>query len=625
MENIEERRLELIHDTVNGHVSRRSFTRRAVLMGIGAGTIAAVLAACSGGGGGASGTFTGTSGGTKGKEYTLTPDYQPGSAALEVQLGAEQEGPLYPDGYVGPKYRAIEKFGDGTTEFTIATVTPLGMKWETNGFAKFLEETTGVKVKYVSVPFGNDPAEVQTKFNTMIAGGDLPDAFMLGAKWMGGLSPSQAYAYGQQGLFLPLDEMIDKYAPTLKETTSQLESFDRLMRSPDGKVYGFPAVNDCFHCKAAQQRAWINTDWLAKVGMKTPTTTAEFEAVLQAFKDKAPGGARAVPASGAKKDGLIDFLMGSFVYSTSGSSEPWFSLQDGKATFTPTSEGYRKGLTWIRSLFDKGLIDPNCFTQDSDALVKLGDSADGPQFGLAVGGTRGAFITGAPTEPKPKIFQSQPLLAGPDGTTICTWDYNQAGNANVVVLTNQCKDPATLVRWCDAQMDLFMTLQQTRGERGKDWDWSKAGEKGINSKQALYTMIPQPPNDDPAAQFAWSWWEWAPMSKHNDVRLAEAVAEGSTSVEPEIYQIAVEAQKHAMPREEQLPILSYETADATSVATFQTNIGNYMWQSLAKFCTGDADPSQDADWNAFLDGLKSQQVDQYTQIVQSAYDKMSAA
>src|SRR5699024_4607137 len=155
--------------------------RRTVLKagaaGLGLAGAAPVLAACSGDSvpGGGSGAAA---------------EYEQGSAALEVELGPEIEGVNYPEDYVGPKHRELEPFGDGETE-------------------------TGVQVSYQGVPLGDDG---QTTVNASRSGGDLPDAIMSG---MGLFTPSQVAIYGEMGMFVPVDELIDRLAPHIREMFEQ--------------------------------------------------------------------------------------------------------------------------------------------------------------------------------------------------------------------------------------------------------------------------------------------------------------------------------------------------------------------------------------------------------------------
>lgn len=59
------------------------------------------------------------------------------------------------------------------------------------------------------------------------------------------------------------------------------------MTAPDGHIYTIPYV--CTDTTVGYS-PYINTKWLENVGMSTPTTTDEFEAVLKAFKEQDANG-----------------------------------------------------------------------------------------------------------------------------------------------------------------------------------------------------------------------------------------------------------------------------------------------------------------------------------------------
>ena len=92
--------------------------RRTLLAGAAALPLGSVLAGC---GGDDSGPGT-----------APQVDYEQGSAALEVELGPEIEGVPYPEGYVGPKARESEPFGDGSTTLSVITRSVTNFEPATN-------------------------------------------------------------------------------------------------------------------------------------------------------------------------------------------------------------------------------------------------------------------------------------------------------------------------------------------------------------------------------------------------------------------------------------------------------------------------------------------------------------
>src|SRR5690606_41934995 len=85
----------------------------------------------------------------------------------------------------------------------------------------------------------------------------------------------------------------------------------------DGSVWGLPQWNDCFHC-TFPSKMWLNTAWLDRLGLDTPTTPDEFRDVLKAFKEQDPNGngaADEVPLTGATGGhSVLPFLDNPFVH-----------------------------------------------------------------------------------------------------------------------------------------------------------------------------------------------------------------------------------------------------------------------------------------------------------------------
>ncbi len=80
----------------------RKLSRRSLLMWAGVGAVGApLLAACGGNDGGGGG-----GGG-------------PAEGVDSIELGADLDGPVYKDGYIGPRAREYSAFGDGETVFKV--------------------------------------------------------------------------------------------------------------------------------------------------------------------------------------------------------------------------------------------------------------------------------------------------------------------------------------------------------------------------------------------------------------------------------------------------------------------------------------------------------------------------
>ena len=152
----------------------------------------------------------------------------------------------------------------------------------TNEFTKWYEEKTGVKVDFtVAAGTGDDMTQA---LNLMLASGDYPDVILIP---YGVVTTSELAYYGQQGIFLPLNDLIDKVGVETKRIFDIYPPAKTVSTAPDGNIYALPTVNQCYHCSLGA-KMWIYQPWLDKLGLEMPTTTEEFKAVLEAFKTPRP-------------------------------------------------------------------------------------------------------------------------------------------------------------------------------------------------------------------------------------------------------------------------------------------------------------------------------------------------
>jgi hypothetical protein len=115
-----------------------------------------------------------------------------------------------------------------------------------------------------------------------------------------------------------------------------------------------------------------------------------------------------LPLSGDIGDTIIPYLMNVFIDTPNGNfspdTNPTLVLHNGKADIQADKDGWREGLRYIKSLYDEGLIDSSVFTQNADALMKLGDHAGGVILGSAtVTHPRDLRHAGAEGRPRPAV------------------------------------------------------------------------------------------------------------------------------------------------------------------------------------------------------------------------------
>jgi putative aldouronate transport system substrate-binding protein len=584
---------ELLRGFNTGTVDRREFVTRAFATGASAGAIAAALA------GGLS----------------ISP-----AAAQTPSAGG---GPILPDGWVGPLPSTPAKVTEEPV--TLRVVVPQRQQvgdWATNAFTLWYEERTGVHLEFQEVAGTAD--EQRAVVNAMIAGGDLPDIFLEMP-----FNPSQLLLYGSQGLFIPLNDLIEEHGVLIKQVFAEYPSTQQLITSTDGNIYAMPDVNDCYHCRNPR-KLWINQEWLDAVGLAVPQTTDELLAVYQAFKEQDPNGdgsANEIPlmsatdtwvGSAVSRGSLDPYFMGAFLYNP---GEPWLVLNaEEKVDFTANKDAWREGLKFLNQLYADGFIAPETFSQIGEQLIQVGNNPDVPILGSAPGGYWGVFLTidqnteGARWEQ----YVTVPPLAGPDGTRVGAWDHYGGIADGAFVVTNACQTPDIAVKWADGLYELEAVCRAYAGVLGEDWRWAEEGEIGINGKQGVWKQLVTWASDAMRGH----WWDQAGvMYRSSDFRLGEVVDPATPTFEKPLYEETLNnyfpyAQDQAL----QLPPLTLTEEQAGMAGEIATTITNHVNASTAQFITGGLDPNDDGAWNDYIGTLDAMGLAQYLEVQQQAYE-----
>lgn len=575
-------------DIVTAGFSRRQIVKGS-LMGAGAVALAPILGSCSADG-------------------TTPPDSPSGDAtAPAATIGPPAAGPLYPDGYVGPRATDDKPFADGSATFKIVVPqnsTLIG-DWNTNKFSAWFEKRTGLKIEYQAVQtLGVDGAQDLTKVNAMIASGDLPDAF-LGIPF----TDAQISVYGQQGLLVPIDSYLPKYAPRLTQAFKDYPTLPARLKSLDNKSYQFKALSDCYHCKISPGRAWINTKYLDKVGASMPTTTEELRTVLKQFKDSDPSGTgKMIPFAAGIGNDLDRFIMNAFLYNP---GVDWMRVDSGKIDFVANKPEWREGLRFLRTLSDDGTVNRQTFTMTAEDLLKAGNQGR-VGFGRTYHPGQIADLT---DDPKAlwHDYVGVPPLKGPGGVQLAGWDYNLLCGPPMLI-TNKCKQPEALVQWADCMLELTAQLNSSIGVQSENWDWAKKGEPGLNGEQAVWKskVYPAPAGD--------SWALAEIYYSSSGLRGGQYEDPKSPGLELVLFDATKLYEPHAQPEADQVPKLIFDDTTAAQQADTQVTITNHVNQSLAKFATGELDINDDAKWDAYTKALTDIGLPGQIDLYQKTYD-----
>ncbi|MCZ8515245.1 ABC transporter substrate-binding protein [Paenibacillus filicis] len=474
----------------------------------------------------------------------------------------------------------------------------------TNEFTKWLEEKTNIHIQWEVAP----EKSATEKLNLVLSSGDYPDVIM-----GFGVSPTQMMIFGTQGVFLPLNKLIDQYGVETKRMFQETPSSKDLITAPDGNIYALPQVNECYHCFLSQ-RMWIYKPWLDKLGLQMPTTTEEFYQVLKAFKTKDPNGngkADEIPMAGDPinfRDGVDSFLMNSFIYNP---ADKRLYLDNGKVDVSFNKPAFKEGLKYLRMLYSEGLISPLSFTQDANQLKQMGES-EVPILGASSGHNMGAVATLNGKSGRWLQYVAVPPLKGPNGVQIAAYNPYSVSNGQYVI-TKSAKNPEAAFRLADFLYNQETTLRSVQGRIGNEIRWAEKGEIGINGKPAIWKQL-----------VGWGqvqnvhWSQTGPSYRTSDLRLGEA-ASPDQPLEPTLYKETKEKMEpYKVSVDKVLPPLFFTADQASELADLDKVINDHVKEMIARFVTGDAD--LDKGWDAYVKNLDNMNLKRYLEIYQTAYD-----
>ncbi|MGG4036295.1 extracellular solute-binding protein, partial [Paenibacillus cisolokensis] len=225
---------------------------------------------------------------------------------------------------------------------------------------KEYEKMSNVKVDWIAIP----DATVSEKKNLMMSSGDYPEAFF-GSM---GFSSDEVVKYGAQGIFLPLEELIEQHAPNLKALFAEYPEVKKAITAPDGHIYSLPYVDTSI--MDASLRYYINNDWLTNLGLKPPETLDEFTEMLKKFRDEDANGNGdpndEYPMAYPGNIGMFEQqLFGSFGMGNGGlqGAGQWiYKDTDGQIKLIFTDEKYREVWKYMAMLWEEKLMHPETFT-----------------------------------------------------------------------------------------------------------------------------------------------------------------------------------------------------------------------------------------------------------------------
>lgn len=464
-------------------------------------------------------------------------------------------------------------------------------------FWQWLEEETNIHIEWITYL----ETEADEKFKLLMASGDYPDAF-IGA--LGG-DDNDVITYGSEGIYIPLNDLIEQYCPNFNRRVS--EGYPDLMKMitcADGNIYGMPAV---LYNPDIYNNTFINQKWLDAVGAEVPTTTEEFEEVLRLFKENDPNG-----------NGEADEIPMTFIFSDWGASDhgPYFGafgyplspdyimIDNKEVKYLGAEESFKEGAEWLGSLYAEGLVDRDVFTQDDSSLAAKVSQ-----------GTVGVFSSWdkTPAGDYADDYVALMPLQGPDGEQNTLVEGITGLYKGRFMITNKCENPEILMQWVDRFYEsLEVGLNATYGigpDENKAWYYDENGDIVFKTGDELPEEYERGQQQLP----------FAPAILGDGVEDFLGNEE-KNEINAEMKQYAGKFEDGTW---ERWPSVYMTLEEKDDIATTETDLQDYSKNQLAKWIAGESDVN--ADWDNYLQELENIGLSHYLEVKQQIYDRYSSA
>ncbi|WP_305766946.1 extracellular solute-binding protein [Candidatus Epulonipiscium viviparus] len=481
---------------------------------------------------------------------------------------------------------------------------------EINQFSKRLEELTGVTLEYTE-PTSIDKRQ---KFNIMMTGGDYTDVIL--DMW---LAPSELLLYAQQGIFVPLNDLIDKYAPNIKKALDENPVIRDTWTLEDGNMYCIPRIGKSPR-NLATEKMWINQDWLNNLGLEVPTTTDEFYEVLKAFKEQDANGNGdpddEIPFTAAMVSGWgahpVPYLLNAFIPAVS--STGYFNLDENDKVYpVKATDEWKEFLRYMNKMYTEGLIDPLMFTQTKDQLLKLGSNPEIAIAGAIPAGSTSVFCSTVNVDRWTQYIPIAPLT-GPAGVKSAHIVPDFGGST--MTITNACENPEVVMRVFDYMFTEQGALEMILGMKGAGgYDDAPKGAVNYIGEPAKYIR-----NDQDAIQDI-SWNRMGSDYQPPDYDLWFAALENpDEDIERILYISSIEDYiPYGQDPEKILLNLSQTTEESRRIVDITALLDSYLEQAMIDFIIGNK--NVDEDWEEYLADIEKYGIYELAAIKQAAYDR----
>lgn len=457
------------------------------------------------------------------------------------------------------------------------------------------EKLTGVKIKWREESY-TDPKQ---KMNLMFSTGETEDIV-----WDAHIhAAGGAKKLLDEGLILPLNKYIEKYAPNLKKLIAETPGLLQQISTDDGRIYMFPEVRKDQITRSNSGFA-IRKDWLERAELPVPETIEDWYNMLKKFQEMDMNGNGEKDecfVSLGKKKSSQNFTNFSVAYGVIDN----FYLDDGQVKFGAYEPAYRDFVTEMAKWYKEGLLDPEYSTQDSKMFdSKMVDGTGGAYYG-SMAGNLGKFIRAKQDDPTYDLVPVAMPKAPAGNVYVAVNAYGKlVPHGAAISATNE--HIIETVKWLDWHYS----------EEGSTlFNWGKEGEahEVVDGKRVFTDLV---------------------MNNPDGLTLEEACARyaGGVMVQmPVVDDPEVFMQMKGLPQQQEasnlwstqdtsmiLPPVFFDEDITRENANIMSEINTYVDEMLNKYIMGIE--SLDT-YDNFVQGLKDMGIEKVLANYQAAYDK----
>ena len=498
------------------------------------------------------------------------------------------------------KYQGTFPFSETPIELTAFTTDVYYKQCDFNDIAiwPYLAEKTNISFDFEA--YSDDI--VNEKLSLMLTRSDdeLPNVI-----FRVGMSNADVMELAEEEIIVPITDYLEEYAPNYWHMIQENPALKAYVTMNDGEIYGFCELYYADNYMTSP--VFVQQEWLNALGYdKVPEDLEELKQLLIAFRDSdlnGNGEKDEVGLIATSLDSLVRLFTGAFGINTRGRTSVNLDMDDdGNLRFIPTSDGYRKMLTYLNELYEEGLIYPEIFTSSIANMTAVGE-----QNRVLIG--KGSLhYLGANNRENYEGMTT--IFKGPDGYQFNADIVNSIGQQNTFITCNNENIEETL-RYFDYFYSWEGNILYYMGFEGVTYDVDENGMPWLND------YVNNNPdgliNEEVLCKYT-AWGGAANPSLYSNAAFGNQFYTAMESA------VCSERIKYGV--SEAWGSFNYTNEEYEQLSLLESDIKTYVTDMRAKFIKGDADI--ETEWDSYVQTLQNMKLDSLMAIYQSGLDRYQA-